>query len=110
MAYIWIQVVVVYDSDEGDSFYTGLSSVNATAGSFTIAPAGSPPDLPKSIKMRYVLGKTGVKPNEHSHKLPCNAPNNSLFVSGLSFTIAWTGASTTFSVQGRIGERRLNRL
>src|SRR5208337_2148238 len=106
MGYLWIQVVVVYQSDDGNSYNVGLSSQNVAAGGFSPSPAGSIPNYPKSWRMRHVIG---IAPTDSSlkHKLPIATTGVSLWteLSG-TFSIIYLSGSQVFNLSGRLGEKR----
>lgn len=110
MALIWVQVIVIYNSDDGNQYILGLSNANQAAGGFSLADAGQEIDYPKPWRTRHVLGinsagsgGSGISPR---HKLPCASQSTSVFQTGGSFTISYNGGAVSFDVQGRVGEKR----
>ncbi len=107
MPSLWFMALYVYDSDDTNSYNVGLSSGNATAGGFSAATPGDVEDFPRPYRMRKVYGRAS---GGGRHKLPISTFNNSLFVSGGSFTIPYITGSADFICEGRIGEKRPARI
>lgn len=106
MGYLWVQVVVVYSSDDTNNYNVGLSQSNATPGGFTAAPAGAQINYPKPWRMRHIYGVNGLPPDQDTHKLPCQNSDLALWKTGTNFIVAYLQGSTSFIVQGRKGEQR----
>jgi hypothetical protein len=107
LATIWVQVVVVYNSDDGFPYNVGVSSPNQVAGGFTAAAPGALINYPKVWRMRLVYGiYTGTAAASAKHKLPIASSGNALYANGTSFVIAYLNGSANFAVQGRKGEKR----
>jgi|ERR1035437_137474 hypothetical protein len=109
MAIIWVMVLVVYNSDAGGPYNVAISVPNKTAGSFNNAAPGAQTNYPRGWKMRHVYGLSVGTVNE-SHKLPIASAANALYQSGGNFSIAYIPGSVNFTVQGKIGEKRTNKL
>ncbi len=106
MPTIWVQVVVVYNSDNGSAYNMGVSSPNATAGGFNLASAGSPPNYPRGWKPRHIYG-VSQDSNDSRHKLECASATGGIFQSGTTFTINYLIGSVNFAVQGKFAEKRI---
>jgi hypothetical protein len=108
LATIWIQIVIIYHSDDGNTYTAGVSGPNQAAGGFTAASAGSSINYPKPWRMRLVYGiYTGTGAAVARHKLPIATQGNALFLTGLNFTITYLTGAANFAVQGRRGEKRI---
>jgi len=81
--------------------------VNLNAGGFGLAPVGSAANYPRGWTMRHVYGfsTSGAR-----HSLPCGSSGNAKFVSGGTFTTAYVTGSVSWTVDGKIGEKRANKL
>ena len=108
MGLIWNMTVANYTSDDTNVYPVGIEVGRASAGGFTAAAAGTPLTYPRGWKMRHVQGK--ATSGTGSTSLPCAAPGNALFVSGGTFTISYLNGSSDYQCEGRIGERRLNKV
>ena len=103
MGYIYVTVLVVYFSDDGNQYNVGMRADKATAGGFTPAGAGALPNYPRAWRMRHVWVKNS---QGQRAKLYVSSASNSLFEAG--GTASWTGFTGT--VQGREGEKRPARI
>ena len=109
MALIWINVLVVYISDDTNNYNVGLSQPNAEAGNFSAAPAGSQTNFPRGWRMRHVLG-ISTSGNTHT-KVPVRSNSDNLYAGlATTFTKIYLVGSLNFNVQGRIGEKRTTKL
>jgi hypothetical protein len=96
------RVCAAYVSDDTITYQVGLSLDNQTAGGFATALPGENPSYPRGWVMRHVYGKDT---SGNRSKLPIASPSNSLFTDGGSFT----KNGTSFTVEGKIGEKRMNK-
>lgn len=105
MGALWDMAVFEYKSDDGNTYYVGLSvSVGLTAG-FNLAPAGALPNYPRGWKMRRVYGKEN---GGYSHSsMPVPDASYAAF-SGAPYS--WTTHGVTYNAQGRVGEKRTSRI
>jgi|ERR1017187_694572 hypothetical protein len=102
MATIWIQVIVVYVSDDTKSYQTGMQAGKGIAGGFALAAAITNA-MPRGKYMRHVYGATS---SDDRYKLPIASAGNALYTTGGTFTVPLiTSSIGPFTVQGRIGEK-----
>jgi hypothetical protein len=95
--------VFEYQSDDGTEYYVGLKTTKASEGGFTAAPANSCVDFPRGWRMRHVCGRES---GGSTATLPIKAADGAKFVSGGTFSLN----GKTYSIQGKIGERRINKV
>lgn len=101
MGVLWSFGIYNYFSDDGNTYGVGLSSLVAAQGLFT-AGAGGVINYPRGWKMRRVYGVNGAN---HS-SIPVSGNTAAPFVSGGSFSLH----GTSYTIEGRIGEKRRVRL
>jgi hypothetical protein len=90
-----------YHSDDGNVYNVATDVDNGAANGATSVAPGANPTFPRGWVMRHVYGNaSGVRT-----KLPILLPTNTLYTSGGTFS----KASLTFTVEGKIGEKRMNR-
>ena len=97
----------VYESDQGVSYnFTADRSVGLAAGNVLSTNAGLPilkTSQTRPIKPRYILIVDTDEPTKRK-RVVIGDPANSLFASNANSTV--TINSETFSVTGRVGEKR----
>jgi hypothetical protein len=98
-----------YVSDDGNTYVVRIDTSNAVAVSAAAAAAGSRPNLPHGYRMRYLLAKHPTTGRER--RIHVNDPSVALWVGGAS-TISLVdydttpAAAATYTVSGRVGEKR----
>lgn len=105
MAIIWVMVVVVYTSDDGNNYNFGMSFPKSQAAGFRLAVPGTPVNYPRGWVPRHIYG-TSQDAAESSMRLECPQVDSSIFQTATSFSIAWILGSKTFAVQGKFSEKR----
>lgn len=89
-----------YDSDDSNSYQIGTSIDNGNAQSATAVPAGTSPTYPRGWVPRHIYG---VDASGNRTKVPIMDPTNGLWTGS---TNTFTKNSVSFTVEGRIGEKR----
>jgi hypothetical protein len=92
-----------YLSDDTNTYVVGTTIDNATAGNLPVTTNPTDdPALPRGYVMRHVYAVAG---DGTRTKIPIGTPTDALYVTGGSFT----KNGKTFTIEGRIGEKRSNR-
>lgn len=91
-----------YISDDTNSYQLATSIDNILANSGTDIEPGAHPTYPRGWVARHVYG---VATSGARTKLPILDPSSSLFVTGGTFT----KNTVEFTVEGKIGEKRMNK-
>lgn len=91
-----------YKSDDGTTYNIGTTLANGSAQSATPVAAGANPAYPRGFKVRHVFGKSsgGLKT-----RIPVLDPAATMWTAGGSVT----KDSVTYTVEGKIGEKRVYR-
>lgn len=108
MAELWQMFLCVYTSDDTKQYNKGVSSANINPGGFPLSGVGSAANYPRGWTMRHVYGVTSAGDSRHS--LPCASRDNSLFVNGGTFSTPYITGSPGWNVDGKIGEKRANKV
>jgi hypothetical protein len=89
-----------YLGDNGTLYQVAITVDDANAGGFSAVTYGANPSLPRGWKMRHCYGVNGALRT----KTPVASPAETLYTDGGTFTKG--PSSTSFTVQGIIGEKR----
>ncbi len=89
-----------YISDDGNTYQVGTTIENGTtANGATPVTYGANPVYPRGWKMRHLYGiNAGLRT-----KAPIFDPSNAKWTGG---TTSFTKNSTSYSIEGRVGEKR----
>lgn len=103
MGALWNMGLFDYHSDDANTYVVGLSNLVATAAGFS-SSAGVIQNFPKTWRMRKAYGVNNV--NAHAH-VPVPSLGSTLWgPTPGTFSLH----SSTYTVEGRVGERRIVRI
>jgi hypothetical protein len=91
-----------YTSDDTNTYQLASSTDNGTVNSASGVAPGTNPTYPRGWVARHVYG---VDSSGNRTKVPILNPSDSLFVNGGTFS----KAGSSFTVEGKIGEKRMNK-
>lgn len=106
----WTMQKGLYVADNGDIFIVGIRDEQRIKGGFILTSSANQVDLPRGLRMRYVLGRDPVLGG--FQKLYIASATDPLWLVGAgltSFLYGGSGFGTTFDITARIGEKRTNR-